>query len=97
MSTLPTIGRIMHYYTRHPGIDNVPEYRGPLAAMVSDVHDDGESISACVFESSGLPTIAEKIPVVQPEYLDAVWRYNELKEFVCWMPYQVSKHAEEQA
>lgn len=84
MSTLPTVGQSMHYYTRHPGADDLPTYRGPLAAIVTDVHDDGQSISACVFQSAGLPSIAEKIPVVQPEYLEGVWRSNQFKEFVCW-------------
>ena len=100
MSTLPAVGRTMHYYTLdwllyashlagaelHPGADDLPSYRGPLAAIVTDVHDDGEAISACVFQPAGLPTIAEKIQVVQQDEIEAVRSANELKEFVCWPP-----------
>lgn len=93
MTTLPTVGRIMHYYTQYPDLEGNPSYGGPRAVIVSGVQNGGESISGCVFTSDGMPMSIEKIPVVQPEDLPEVLAANTVKHFVTWMPYQVATHA----
>ena len=93
MTTLPTVGRIMHYYMQCPDLVGNPSYGGPRAVIVSEVQNDGKSISGCVFTSDGVPIAMEKIPVVQPEELPEVLAAISLKHFVTWMPYQVATHA----
>ena len=93
MTTLPTVGRIMHYYTKYPDSEGNPSYGSAYAVIVCGVQNNGKSISGCVFTSDGMPMAMEKIPVVQPEELPDVLAAISLKHFVTWMPYQVATHA----
>lgn len=93
MATLPTVGRIMHYYRRYPDSDGDKHYAGPHAIIISDVHEYGESISGCVFSPAGLPTAFQEVPVIQPEDLPEVLIHKDVEHFVAWMPYQVATHA----
>lgn len=83
MSTviLPTVGRIVHFFSRHPN-DAKP---GPLAAIVTAVNSPS-SVNLCVFSRAGEPMARTNVPLVQQgETADPAQHYCE------WMEYQIGQ------
>lgn len=76
----PTVGRIVWFYRY---VEN-QGHKGPLAAIVVDVHSD-TCVNLSVFDQEG---------VLRPEvrvYLSQPNSDVPQADYCCWMPYQVKK------
>jgi hypothetical protein len=85
--TLPTVGRVVWFYVFVAG----QGHKGPFAALVAKVLDDGKKVNLRVIWDNGEATARKDVLFVQEE------AECPASDYASWMPYQIgqAKKAEE--
>ena len=76
----PTVGRVVWFYKYWLG----QGHKGPLAAIVADVHSD-ECVTLMVIDTKGQPAGHASVRLIQ-DWPDGQPLPNQ--DVCCWMPYQ---------